>query len=138
MLLKWTDGQLFETEGATLKAIHTPGHTTDSIILHLQEENALFSGDTILGEGSTVFEDYVDYMQSLQKILELKPAVIYPGHGPVIRVSNTTFLQCFTIFHKYDRGNYSAFISKYVGPHRKKLNPISSIEIKERNRFWKF
>ena len=36
MLLKWTDGQLFETEGATLKAIHTPGHTTDSIILHLQ------------------------------------------------------------------------------------------------------
>ena len=36
MLLKWIDGQLFETEGATLKAIHTPGHTTDSIILHLQ------------------------------------------------------------------------------------------------------
>ena len=36
MLPKWIDGQIFETEGATLKAIHTPGHTTDSIILHLQ------------------------------------------------------------------------------------------------------
>ena len=98
------DGQVFETDGATLKAFHTPGHTSDSIVLHflvmlflcflaitksccLQEENAIFSGDTILGEGTTVFEDYVNYMQSLQKILELKPKVIYPGHGPVIRVT---------------------------------------------------
>jgi len=79
------DGQIFETDGATLKAFHTPGHTSDSIVLHFLEENAIFSGDTILGEGTTVFEDYVNYMQSLQKILELKPKVIYPGHGPVIR-----------------------------------------------------
>ena len=30
-----TDGQTFELEGLTLKAFHTPGHTMDSIILHL-------------------------------------------------------------------------------------------------------
>ena len=28
------DGQVFETDGATLKAFHTPGHTSDSIVLH--------------------------------------------------------------------------------------------------------
>ena len=109
------DGQVFETDGATLKAFHTPGHTSDSIVLHflvmlflcflvimksccLQEENAIFSGDTILGEGTTVFEDYVNYMQSLQKILELKPKVIYPGHGPVVRV--TFFFDVFAPFEK--------------------------------------
>ena len=109
------DGQVFETDGATLKAFHTPGHTSDSIVLHflvmlflcflaitksccLQEENAIFSGDTILGEGTTVFEDYVNYMQSLQKILELKPKVIYPGHGPVIRV--TFFLMFLHLLKK--------------------------------------
>jgi len=78
------DGQTFELDGITLKAFHTPGHTTDSIILHLLEENAVFSADTILGEGTAVFEDLYDYMQSLERILSLKPSVIYPGHGPVI------------------------------------------------------
>jgi len=79
------DGHTFDIEGLTLKAFHTPGHTTDSIILHLEEENAVFSADTILGEGTAVFEDLYQYMQSLEKILALKPSVIYPGHGPVIR-----------------------------------------------------
>ena len=83
------DGADVETEGATLRAIHTPGHAEDHLCYWLEEDRAVFTGDVVLGAGTTVIPehggDLLDYMRSLRRLLDLEPAVLYPAHGPVIR-----------------------------------------------------
>lgn len=83
------DGARIETDGVTLRAIHTPGHARDHLCYYLEEEKALFTGDLVLGAGTTVVPEegggLIDYMASLRKLLGLDLAVIYPAHGPAIR-----------------------------------------------------
>lgn len=81
-----TDGQVFSVEGATITAHHTPGHTVDHMCFFLSEESALFTGDNVLGHGTTVFDDLAVYLASLEK-MELMPGLSgrgYPGHGEVL------------------------------------------------------
>ncbi|KAI5925614.1 putative metallo-beta-lactamase domain protein [Camillea tinctor] len=83
------DGQTFEVEGATLTAVHTPGHTADHMSFVLREEDALFTGDNVLGHGTAVFEDLGLYLASLARMQGLVSGRAYPGHGPVLAEART-------------------------------------------------
>ena len=54
----------------------------------LEEEGSLFSGDNVLGIGTTVIPsdggDLVEYLDSLKRLLAQNPTAIYPAHGPLI------------------------------------------------------
>jgi glyoxylase-like metal-dependent hydrolase (beta-lactamase superfamily II) len=82
------DGSVVEAEGVTLRALHTPGHAPDHLCFVLEEEDALISGDNVLGVGTTVIPmgtgSLADYLASLERMLEAASGRIYPAHGPVI------------------------------------------------------
>ncbi|CRG83529.1 Beta-lactamase-like protein 2 [Talaromyces islandicus] len=79
-----SDGQIFKTEGATIRAVFTPGHSVDHMCFLLQEEEALFTGDNILGHGTTAVEDLGAYMDSLFVMQRQNCKIGYPGHGELI------------------------------------------------------
>jgi glyoxylase-like metal-dependent hydrolase (beta-lactamase superfamily II) len=82
------DGQAVHGERATLIPIYTPGHASDHLCYYLVEEQALFTGDVILGGSTTVIPpddgDVAEYLASLRQLLRLDVRRIYPAHGPVI------------------------------------------------------
>ncbi len=82
------DGQRLSFAGLVLEAIHTPGHASDHLCLRVEGGGAVLTGDHVLGIGTTVVHwpdgDMGAYLASLDRLAELEPTVLYPGHGPVV------------------------------------------------------
>lgn len=82
------DGQVLLMPGVALTALATPGHSPDHVAFFLERDRALFTGDSVLGRGTSVIDppegDLAQYLRSLQRMRELGPRTIHPGHGPVV------------------------------------------------------
>ena len=79
-----TDGQTFSVEGATIRAVHAPGHSHDHMCFVLEEENAMFTGDNVLGHGTAAVEHLSTWMSSLRLMKTHNCAIGYPAHGMVV------------------------------------------------------
>ena len=83
-----TGGELIEGDGWTLEAMATPGHASNHMAFVLREENALFSGDHVMGWSTTVVAppdgDMAAYMVSLDAVIARDFATIWPTHGAPI------------------------------------------------------
>ena len=75
--------------GLEVQVLDTPGHTSDSVCFLVEHGNTrlMFTGDTILGRGTTVVAhpdgDLGAYLGSLQQLGAYEKVLMLPGHGPV-------------------------------------------------------
>lgn len=80
-----TGGELIQGDGWSLEAMATPGHASNHMAFVLRDENALFSGDHVMGWSTTVVAppdgDMADYMDSLDAVVARKFATVWPTHG---------------------------------------------------------
>ncbi|KAI1318227.1 beta-lactamase-like protein [Xylariaceae sp. FL0255] len=79
-----TDGQVFAVEGATVRSVHAPGHSHDHMTFVLEEDDAMFTGDNVLGHGTAAVEQLSTWMESLRIMQSHKSRVGFPAHGIVI------------------------------------------------------
>jgi glyoxylase-like metal-dependent hydrolase (beta-lactamase superfamily II) len=84
----FAEQERFPTDGETIVVIDAPGHRTDHVAFWLPQSRVLFAGDTILGQGTSVIAppegDMALYLQTLERLRQLDPALIAPGHGPLV------------------------------------------------------
>jgi glyoxylase-like metal-dependent hydrolase (beta-lactamase superfamily II) len=85
-------GEVLDYGDVAIHVVATPGHTHDSVSLHMPTMAALLTGDTILGRGTTVvahpdgrLQDYLESLRRLQDLVERVGATrVWPGHGPAL------------------------------------------------------
>jgi glyoxylase-like metal-dependent hydrolase (beta-lactamase superfamily II) len=83
------DGDVIVASGCELRVIGSPGHSADSVSLLLSADGGLFTGDTVLGRGTSVIAgdgNLGDYLRTLDRLRATVDGVgvLLPGHGPVL------------------------------------------------------
>jgi glyoxylase-like metal-dependent hydrolase (beta-lactamase superfamily II) len=79
------DGAVIAGPGWTMRALLTPGHASNHVCYALAEENALFSGDHVMGWSTTVVSppdgDMTAYYASLDRVRAEGFRTLWPTHG---------------------------------------------------------
>ena len=78
------DGDIVRAGNLNITALYTPGHAADHLSFLLAEDRAVFTGDLILGQGSSMVTypegDVAAYLRSLERLAALQPRILFPGH----------------------------------------------------------
>jgi glyoxylase-like metal-dependent hydrolase (beta-lactamase superfamily II) len=98
-------GERIEGPGWTFEALATPGHASNHMAFVLQEENALFSGDHVMGWSTTVVSppdgDMGAYYASLRAVIARGFSTLWPTHGPPVTEPGP-FLEAY-LAHRLER-----------------------------------
>jgi glyoxylase-like metal-dependent hydrolase (beta-lactamase superfamily II) len=90
-------GQTIEVDGGLLNAYDTPGHSPGHVSLLEPASGTLIAGDLVSGHGTVgIFPPHgkmSEYFDSLRLAKSLKPAVVIPGHGPILTEPDGLFDQ---------------------------------------------
>ena len=84
--------EVISAAGTQIHVVATPGHTSDSVSFFLPADDAtphpggtVLTGDTILGEGTTMLDYYLASMKTLGDLEGAgRQVAVLPAHGPTL------------------------------------------------------
>lgn len=78
------DGDIVRVGNLNVTALYTPGHSADHLSFWLAGDRAVFTGDLVLGRGSSMVTypegDVAAYLRSLERLAAMEPRILFPGH----------------------------------------------------------
>jgi glyoxylase-like metal-dependent hydrolase (beta-lactamase superfamily II) len=104
-----THGDVIDLGDRAFEVLHLPGHSSGSIGLYDPRSRQFFSGDVVYdGELLDALEDSVidDYLDSMEKLLQLKTDEVRPGH-----------------YHSFDRRRLRELVTQYIGSKKAPVCP---------------
>lgn len=78
------DGDVVRAGTLNVTALFTPGHSGDHLCFWLADDRVVFTGDLVLGKGSSMVTypegNVAAYLRSLDRLIALAPRLLFPGH----------------------------------------------------------
>jgi glyoxylase-like metal-dependent hydrolase (beta-lactamase superfamily II) len=112
------DGELLAAAGVQLRVLATPGHSGDSASFVVGAGDAVLTGDTVLGRGTTVVAypdgNLRDYLDSLRRLEDLGGAMVLTGHGPELPSAAAAAAMYLT--HREERLDQIRMALRTLGP----------------------
>ncbi len=131
------DGETIDAAGLRIRVVATPGHTADSVSFVL--DDAVLTGDTILGRGTTVIDStdgtLADYLESLERLAELGAGRrLLPAHGPDL--PDTADIARAYLAHRQQRLDQVRAALAVLGPDAKPMQVVRHVYADVDRKLW--
>lgn len=129
-------GERLDGNGWTLEVLATPGHASNHLAFALEQENALFSGDHVMGWSTTVVAppdgDMAAYMASLETVIARRFDTLWPTHGAPITAPGP-FLEAYRI---HRRGREAQVLARLAAGDRRIADMVPALYAAVDSRLW--
>lgn len=125
------DGELTHSVGdKQIQLIEVgPAHTRGDVLVHDPEDDVIFTGDILFIDGTPLmWEGPVEnWIRACDRIIELEPRVIVPGHGPLTDTQGVREVQRYLLYiHDEARLRFEAGLSAEEASRDIALSDFSS------------
>lgn len=106
-----------------------PAHTAGDVLVHVPDDKTIFTGDILFIEGTPIMwaGPVSNWIAACDRIIDLQPETIVPGHGPVTDAAGVRRVQDYLHYiNREARQRYDAGLSVRDAAHDISLGDFSS------------
>jgi cyclase len=134
--LLFDDRLTIDLDGSPVEIVYAgPAHTDSDVIVHFPESRVVFAGDIVFRLCSPIGWEgtFARWIEALDHIISLGPAVVVPGHGPLCGVEGPREMKAYLLYVREEaRRFFEAGLSVDEAARRIDLGPYEAWDGPER------